>query len=84
MSSDRIMDEISRPLLKTLLINPDKSFTKKDLAEEAEVSRDALYRRWEGLEKLGIVKEDEHKYTLNKESELSQALADIIVQLEHL
>mgnify|MGYP002762333808 CR=1 FL=1 len=83
MTSNSIMDEYSKKILKTLLKNPDRSYTKKHLAEQSGVSREALYARWDQIQKLGIIKEDRHKYTLDRTAELSQTLADLIVKIEN-
>lgn len=77
-----IMDEISHPLIKTLIQNPERLFNKKELAEEAEVSRDALYRRWDSIEQLGILKEKGSNYKLDRENRLVYHLKEIITEID--
>ena len=65
----RIMNPESKKLLSTLIKNPEREFNKKELAEEAEISRDALYRRWNSMEQLGVLEDTGSRYKLNQDND---------------
>ncbi|MFB6292048.1 MAG: winged helix-turn-helix domain-containing protein [Candidatus Nanohaloarchaea archaeon] len=70
-------------VLDVLLDHPNVGYSKKELAEAAEISRSSLYRIWPTLEKNGIVVEEKRYgntvlYSLNVESELVNHLGRII------
>lgn len=79
----RIMNPESKKLIKTLIENPEKKFNKKALAEEADVSRDALYRRWDEIEQL-VLDEKDNKYKLNKESDAVEHFRAILEKVEEV
>lgn len=70
-----ILDEVTEKILRVLLENPTIPYNKSTLAEVSNVSRDALYRRWDKFKELGIIEESEigggsKYYQLNTDSEL--------------
>lgn len=80
-----ILDEITVKIVDTLLDNPTIPYNKNQLAEAADVSRDALYRRWEALRENNIVKKSEVKsggdyWELDGSSETVEAIAKILHQ----
>ena len=77
-----IMDKITKQILKVLFENPERKFNKKELAEEAGVSRDAFYRREEPLNELGLLKEKEHDYGLNQEGGLNKSLKKVLSKID--
>ena len=79
----RIMNPESKKLLKTLIKNPEREFNKKELAEEAEISRDALYRRWGSMEQLGVLEETGSRYKLNQDNDTVSQLKAIINKIEN-
>jgi predicted AAA+ superfamily ATPase len=79
----RIMNPESKKLLSTLIKNPEREFNKKELAEEAEVSRDALYRRWESMEQLGVLEDTGSRYKLNQDNDTVSQLKAIINKIEN-
>lgn len=79
---DKILDAETEKILKALMDNPEREFNKSELAEEAGISRDALYRRFDGFKELGIVTEEDNKYTLNEENDLTETLESIVNALK--
>ena len=79
----RIMNPESKKLLNTLIQNPEREFNKKELAEEAEISRDALYRRWDSMEQLGVLEETGSRYKLNQDNDTVSQLKAIINKIEN-
>lgn len=79
----RIMNPESKKLLKTLIKNPEREFNKKELAEEAEISRDALYRRWNSMEQLELLEETGSRYKLNQDNDTVSQLKAIINKIEN-
>ena len=75
-----IMNPESKKLLNTLIQNPEREFNKKELAEEAEISRDALYRRWDKFEQL-VLEEKGSKYKL-RDNSLVHNLKQIIAEID--
>ncbi|MDY6789531.1 MAG: Lrp/AsnC family transcriptional regulator [Candidatus Nanohaloarchaea archaeon] len=78
-----ILDEITVQIVETLLDNPKIPYNKKQLAEAADISRDALYRRWKTLIAFGILGSSEvgsgkDYWQLNQDSEIVEAIAKII------
>ena len=79
----RIMNPESKKLLSTLIKNPEREFNKKELAEEAEISRDALYRRWNSMEQLGVLEDTGSRYKLNQDNDTVSQLKAIINKIEN-
>ncbi|MDY6777793.1 MAG: winged helix-turn-helix domain-containing protein [Candidatus Nanohaloarchaea archaeon] len=80
---DYILDPVTRKVVEVLLENPDVPYNKSSLAEEAGVSRDALYRRWDTLMDMGIVEEvtmgsEASYYSLHGESEAVEAIQKLL------
>ncbi|MDY6769524.1 MAG: Lrp/AsnC family transcriptional regulator, partial [Candidatus Nanohaloarchaea archaeon] len=50
-----LLDDVTMKIVDTLLDNPAIPYNKSQLAEAADVSRDALYRRWDTLVERGIL-----------------------------
>jgi response regulator of citrate/malate metabolism len=75
---NKFFNEETEKVLRTLLDEPEREFNKKELAEEAEISRDALYRRWDDLEQLEVIKKVDNKFTLNQDGELIDELESIL------
>lgn len=78
-----ILDDITLKIVDTLLDNPSIPYNKNQLAEAAEVSRDALYRRWDAiithniLKKADIGAEGDY-WELNQDSDTVEAIARIL------
>lgn len=85
--AEAIFDETSLKILKVLIENPKIPYNKSELARQAEVSRHALYKRWDGIEELGIVKKadvegKQEYYELDSNSDLVDAISKTLVELE--
>ena len=86
-STDRkynfILDEVTEKIMRVLLENPKIPYTKSSLAEVSNVSRDALYRRWDKLQELGIIEEaptggKQSHYRLNTDSEIANQIGKLL------
>lgn len=77
-----IMDKQSKKLIKTLIENPEREFNKRELANEAGISRDALYNRWDKLNKLGILEDADSNYKLKRDKDMVYHLREIINKLD--
>lgn len=78
-----ILDEVSEKIMRVLLENPRIPYTKSSLAKNAEVSRNALYRRWEKFQELGIIEEapsggERELYRLNVDSEIANQIGEML------
>jgi len=78
-----ILDDVTLKIVDMLLDNPAVPYNKNQLAENAGVSRDALYRRWDALIEHGIVKKSDvgskgDYWELNEASDTVEAIAKII------
>lgn len=78
-----LVDDVTRAIVTTLLDNPTIPYTKTQLAEAAEISRDALYRHWDDLQAYNIIQRADNEtggdyWTLNQQSEAVKALATLI------
>lgn len=79
---------ISR-IIDFLIENKGLDFSKTQIAEGAGISRTALFKYWDTVEKFGIVKVTRtfgkaKLYTLNSESELVQEILNLELKLiEH-
>lgn len=78
-----IIDEVTEKVLRVLLENPKIPYTKSSLAEVSDVSRDALYRRWDKFKELEIIEEaptggkQEH-YRLNSDSDIVNQIGKLL------
>lgn len=57
MTLEILVYESLAKLVEFLLENPVMDYSKTDLANEVGVSRSTLYRRWDVLEQLSIIRE---------------------------
>lgn len=69
-------------ILDFLVDNKGLDFTKKEIANGAEVSRASLFNYWDELEKYGIVKVTRtfgktKLYTLNTESPITRKILEL-------
>jgi DNA-binding IclR family transcriptional regulator len=74
-------------ILDTLLTNPDHEYTKQELAEENDLSRQTVYRIWDRVEKLELVEYTRQigsaqLFQLNKDSPLVQQLLQFRNELQ--
>lgn len=86
VGAEVIFDESSLKILTTLLENPKITYNKTQLAEQSNVSRDALYRRFPTLKEKGIVIDssapgESSFYQLNTESELVNSIGKTLDEL---
>lgn len=82
-----VLNKTIRKVMDVLLDHPNVGYSKKELAEEAGVSRSALYNAWSTLEENGIVEEKKKYggttlYRLNSSSELVNHLGKVIDRVE--
>ena len=77
-----IMDPQSKKIIRTLIENPEREFNKKELAEVAGVSRDALYRRWEPLNQLGILQDTGSNYKLKRDKSMVYHLRELLKDID--
>lgn len=80
-----ILDDITLRIVQTLLDNPLIPYTKTQLADAADVSRDALYRRWDELQSYDILERAESEsggdyWRLNQDSDAVRAIATLLHQ----
>jgi len=69
-------------ILDFLVDNKGMDFTKKDIAEGAEISKTSLFNYWQELEKYKIVKVTRtfgktKLYTLNTESPITKKILEL-------
>ena len=83
--AEDILDSVTLKIAKTLFENPETPYNKTSLAEAADVSKDALYNRWNTLVEGGLVKKanvessvDHWKLAQDTSSPLPDALNDIL------
>lgn len=81
--ANTLLDDITFKIVETLLENPTIPYTKTQLADAADISRDALYRRWNDLQSYDIVQRAENEtggdyWTLNQQADAVKALATLI------
>ncbi|WP_455645640.1 hypothetical protein [Methanosphaera sp.] len=67
-----------------ILINPEKTYSKKEIAVGAEISRVTLDSFIKNLEELNIVKKEGLKYKINKESKLVKTLIKTQINLAEI
>lgn len=78
-----ILDDVTVKIVDTLLDNPAIPYNKNQLAEAANVSRDALYRRWDSLLEHNILKKSDigakgDYWELNEDSDTVEAITRIL------
>ena len=78
-----ILDDVTVKVVDTLLDNPSIPYSKSQLAEAADISRDALYRRWDALVENNIVKKSDVEsggdyWELDQDSEKVEAIAKLL------
>ncbi|MFC5133488.1 MULTISPECIES: Lrp/AsnC family transcriptional regulator [Haloferacaceae] len=83
IQTNTLLDNITIKIVETLLENPTIPYTKTQLADAADISRDALYRRWNDLQAYDIIQRAEDEtggdyWTLNQEADAVKALATLI------
>lgn len=66
-------------ILGTLLDHPEREYTKKELAEVNDMSRQTLYRVWDRVEELDLVEESRQignasMIQLNTESQIVEGM----------
>lgn len=83
MLREEILDSTTLKVMDFLLDNPVMDYSKKEIAEHAGISRSTLYRKWDTLEELGIVKktrkfQSTQLYKLNTDSNLVNKIGELI------
>ena len=78
-----ILDDVTVKIVDTLLDNPAIPYSKTQLAEASDISRDALYRRWDSLVRNNIVKKSNVEssgdyWELDQDSEKVEAIARLM------
>ncbi len=78
-----ILDDVTVQIVETLLDNPTIPYTKSQLAEAADISRDALYRRWDALQRYDILERAESEtggdyWRLDQQSDAVKAIATLL------
>jgi DNA-binding Lrp family transcriptional regulator len=83
--AEDILDSVTLKIAKTLFENPKTPYNKTSLADAANVSKDALYSRWNTLVEGGLVEKadvessvDDWQLARGTASPLPDALNDII------
>lgn len=79
------LDSVTKEIVEVLLENPKIPYSKTSLAEEANISKDALYRRWHSFKEVGLVEEAEvesktQHWRLNSESSIADNLGSLLYQ----
>lgn len=79
----KILDDCTEKIMRVLIENPAVPYNKSSLAEAAGISRDALYSRWEELEKKEVIMEAKVEgkadyYRLNPDSEIVDSISRIL------
>jgi DNA-binding Lrp family transcriptional regulator len=85
VDAEDILDSITLKIAKTLFENPKIPYNKTSLAKAADVSKDALFRRWDTLVEGGLVEKaevessvDHWQLKTNGASPLPDALSQIL------
>lgn len=83
--AEDILDSVTLKIVKTLFENPETPYNKTSLADAANVSKDALYSRWNTLVEGGLVEKadvessvDHWQLAQGTASPLPTALNDIL------
>lgn len=79
MDLEKFLDRKTMKIVDFLLDNPVMDYSKKDLAELSGVSRSTLYRKWDKLKEMNIIKgtrkyQNTQLYSLNEGSEIVNLL----------
>ncbi len=87
MALELVLDKPLAMLIEFLLENPVMDYSKTDLAEETGLSRSTLYRKWDILEQLSIVKrsrkyQNTQLYKLDEDSAIVNELGRLKSTLE--
>lgn len=87
MTLELVMDKPLAKVVDFLLENPVMDYSKTDLADEAGVSRSTLYRKWDVLEGLSILRESRkyqntQLYELDTDSPIVNELGRLKRRLE--
>lgn len=82
----RVIDSITLKIMRTLVDNPGRNYTRNKLAEASGIDPDSIYFRWDTLNNLDIVKkaqvESPHDYyTYNKNSRASVILEELLYDI---
>lgn len=77
------VDSVTKEIAEVLLENPKVAYNRSSLAEAADVSRDALYRRWNSFKKAGLIEEAEVEsetthWQLNSDSSIAENLGSLL------
>lgn len=80
---EAILDSITLKIVRVLLENPKIPYTKTSLAKSANISKDALYSRWDTLTETRLVQkadvESGHDhYQFNPDSEIADLLGKLL------
>ncbi|MCU4753473.1 hypothetical protein OB919_16025 [Halobacteria archaeon AArc-curdl1] len=83
VNPQHILDTVTLKVAKTLLENPTIQYNQSTLAEAADVSRDALLRRWDTLTEIGLLQKADVEssidhWKLNSDSEIANTLSKLI------
>jgi len=79
------LDSVTKEIVEVLLENPTMPYSKTSLADAADISKDALYRRWDDFKEVGLVEQadveskTEH-WRLNSDSSIANNLGSILYQ----
>ena len=87
MELENLMDKKTIQIVDFLLDNPVMDYSKKDIAELSEVSRSTVHRKWDILQKFGLVEktrkyQNTQLYSLNQDSEIVNILGRLIREME--
>ena len=80
------LDSVTKEIVEVLLENPKIAYNRSSLAEAADVSRDALYRRWDSFKETGLIEEAEVEsetdhWRLNPDSSIADNLGSLLYNL---
>ena len=89
MTLELILDEPLAKIIEFLLENPVMDYSKTDLAEQTSVSRSTLYRKWDILEELSIIRksrkyQNTQLYKLDTDSSIVNELGRLQRELEEI
>ena len=89
MTLELILDEPIAKIIEFLLENPVMDYSKTDLAEQTGVSRSTLYRKWDILEELSIIRksrkyQNTQLYKLDTDSSIVNELGRLQRELEEI
>ena len=89
MTLELIIDEPLAKIIEFLLDNPIMDYSKTDLAKQTGVSRSTLYRKWDILEELSIIRksrkyQNTQLYKLDTDSSVVNELGRLKRELEEI